>query len=48
MSNFEAILEFYDNKELIGFINYSKIPSMAGRFRLNIKKLCYTDNIYIN
>ena len=47
MSNYKTILVVYDNKvdkNIISFINYRIIPSMAGRDRLYIKNLCYLEN----
>jgi hypothetical protein len=48
MSYYENIFTLYDSKELIGFINYCIIPSMAGKDRVYIRKLCYSDNKYID
>lgn len=48
MSNYEAILEFIDNNNLVGFINYTIHPSMAGKHRVYIRNLYYINNTYID
>ena len=48
ISYYENIFTFYDMNKIIGFINYCIIPSMAGKDRVYIKKLCYLDNKYID
>jgi hypothetical protein len=48
LSYYENILTFTEKDNLIGLINYDIHPSMAGRDRIYIKKLFYSDNTYID
>ncbi len=48
MSYYESIFEFYDMKNMIGFINYCILPSILGKNRVYIRDLYYVDNKYID
>ncbi len=41
-------MEFYNNNELIGLVNYCLTPSMKGKDKLFIRNLYYNDNKYLN
>ena len=45
---YKNILEFYDNNNLIGFVNYCITPSMKGKDRLFIRNLYYVELKYLN
>ena len=48
ISYFENLFEFYEDKNLIGFINYIILPAMKGFNRVYIRDLMCIDNNYID
>lgn len=42
-TNYESVLELYDNEKIIGMINYCLIPSLKGKTRLIIRNINLLD-----